>query len=161
MKQTRTKITLLIACLLFTGTFTAGGVSETHVEAINEQMDNIQDPNHVDSKLGLSEEDILEIDREQVEGDEGHFNIKNIEKEISQLKRRLKVLERNKETSGMSQEEFDIVANHLNHLLQLKNKNDHIHEDLNALVQQLSELNLEYKVAKEKEEGEKQAGGDL
>lgn len=134
MKYQRSLSITLILALVASSCFTSASEGSAQAEAINEVMDNINDPNHIDYKLGLSEEDILNI---QSEEDDGEFGIKNIHNRIRALRRRWKLI---KDSDALTEEEKQIVKEHLEDLEKLREKNYDAHERVNAVIAELNQI---------------------
>lgn len=123
------KISLFLILTLLTSKTLA---NTANAEAINEVMDNIEDPNRVESKLGMTEEDVLDM---EAESEDGEFGIKNIHKRIRALKRRWN---RIKDSPDLTDEEKKIVKEHLDDLVKLRKVNSDSHEKIHALLLELS-----------------------
>lgn len=122
---------------LFLLALLAQKITTNKAEAINEAMDNASDPKHQDSKLHLTEEQILEI---ETEDNDGEFGIKNIHKRITALKRRWN---RIKDSQDLTSEEKQIVKDHLENLEKLREKNYDAHEKISALIEELDGIEKE------------------
>lgn len=118
-----------------------------HADAINEVMENINDPNHIDSKMKITEEDILNMEMEE---DDGEFGIKNIHKRIKALKKRW---DRIKNSNLLTEEEKKTVKEHLDDLIKLREKNYDAHEKINSVIAEL--------VGIQRELENRAGGGDL
>ena len=99
----------------------------SNAEAIETVMDNINDPNHPDSKLGITEEDVLEADRTNGEP----FNIRDIEKELRTLRKRWNTV---KDSADLTDEEKNVIKEHLASLEKWQERHETIHEELNSLI---------------------------
>ena len=121
------KTALFLAFIFLTSSTLANG------EAVEELMDNINDPSHPDSKLGLTEEQILEIEREAGEP----INIKNLEKEMESMEARWEAV---KDSADLTDEEKKVLEDHLNSLKKLSDTHETVHERLNSLVGDIAEV---------------------
>ena len=125
----KTFTTLLI--LAFVATFAI----TSHAEAVDELLDNASDPNHIDHHAGVTQQDIIDAHMESGEA----IGVKNVHREIKQLKKRIQNFEENPEE--LTEEQKAHLINRAQALEQLKNTNDELHEEINEIMEGLASLN--------------------
>ena len=126
------KLITLTLTLLSLLSYSYCNQDKAETDALEAMLENIDDISHPDAYLGMSPEEIAEIEH-QVTSQDGSFGIENIESMIAEMK--LKMADEN-----LSKADRGKIMKHLKNLEQLADKHQDIHDEVNSIVDDLNSM---------------------
>jgi peptidoglycan hydrolase CwlO-like protein len=107
-----------------------------NAHAVEELMDIVSDPSHIDHHAGMTEHDVLQAHQDT----EDEIGIRNIHKELKDIKKRIKSFNTNPEQ--LTNEQKDQLIARAKHIEELRDSHENWHEELNAVMAQLAALKV-------------------
>ena len=129
--KTQKLITLTLA-LLSLLSYSYCDQDQAEADALEVMLENIDDISHPDAYLGMSPEEIAEIEHQMTNHD-GSFGIEDIESMIAEMKVRL-------DDENISKADRAKIVKHLQNLEQLSDKHQDIHDEVNSIVNDLNAM---------------------
>lgn len=119
-------------------------VYTSNIDAVEELMENAGNPDHIDYKAGVTDQDIMNSHMDE----QDEYGLSDIHQELKELKQRIKQFTQNPE--DLDEDEKQHLINRAKILEELRDTNDNLHEEINEIMEGLANL----KADKTYEDGE-------